>query len=249
MELSAKTNASIREHVLGCAPMEACGLVVANTYLPCRNIAENPKTDFLIDPHDQLNAERVGAIQAVIHSHVDQRIKSLSKQDMTSQQEMEIPWGVVFVRHGLASDPVFFGDQIKPPPLEGREFIHGIYDCWTLVRDYFRVNHKVTMPNPPRSWGWWEMAAGNLYLEGIMAGLPYIQNIAFEDNRDLVKLRAGDIVFAAVRSDRINHAAIYLGSNLILNHMVGGGSRIMPLSSGASSIRHVCRYVVEGPNA
>ena len=243
MNLDEKARADIREHVLSCAPQEACGLIAAGAYVPCRNIAKDPKNDFLVDPEDQLRAGKLGAIEAVIHSHVNQRIKSLSKNDMTGQQEMKIPWGVVFVKSGLCSDPVFFGDQVDPAPLEGREFIHGIFDCWTLVRDWFRVKKVATLPNPPRGWGWWEEKEGkNLYFEGIALGAPGWNNHPFEDARDLQALKEGDILFASIRSERINHAAIYLGDGRILHHLVGTCSRVEPLGESVKHIRHICRH-------
>ncbi len=57
------------KHGLAQAPEEACGLIVNGTYWPCRNIADEPELDFVINPVDYAKAALSGQVEAVIHSH------------------------------------------------------------------------------------------------------------------------------------------------------------------------------------
>lgn len=246
MELSAETKNEIRKHVLACNPCEACGLIVDGEYFPCENTVKNeggdPRMDFLIGASEYLAAEKKGAIQAVIHSHVGQRVKSASKKDMESQQEMKIPWGISFVNMGLCSDPIFFGDEVPIAPLEGREFIHGIYDCWTLARDYLRLNkHGVCLVNTPRSWGWWDSGKEDLYSIESIKGV-------FDSVDDIDHARPGDILFGTIRAKVINHVAVYLGKGLVLHQKFGVRSRREPLGDWVKHILYIGRYK-EGGNA
>ena len=56
-------------HALEHAPREACGVVVDGRYWPCRNIAEDPEQDFVIDPRDYAVAALYGTVEAIVHSH------------------------------------------------------------------------------------------------------------------------------------------------------------------------------------
>ena len=57
------------KHALAQAPKEACALIVNGEYWPCRNIADEPELDFVINPVDYARAALSGEIEAVVHSH------------------------------------------------------------------------------------------------------------------------------------------------------------------------------------
>ena len=56
-------------HALEQAPREACGVVVNGRYWRCRNIAEDPEQDFVIEPRDYAVAAMYGKVEAIVHSH------------------------------------------------------------------------------------------------------------------------------------------------------------------------------------
>ena len=56
-------------HALEQAPREACGVVVNGKYWRCRNIAEDPEQDFVIEPRDYAVAAMYGRVEAIVHSH------------------------------------------------------------------------------------------------------------------------------------------------------------------------------------
>jgi len=56
-------------HAVEQAPKEACGVVVDGRYWRCRNIADDPDQDFVLDPKDYAIASFYGTIEAIVHSH------------------------------------------------------------------------------------------------------------------------------------------------------------------------------------
>lgn len=57
------------QHAEEQSPKEACGVVVNGRYWRCRNIADDPVRDFVIDPRDYAVAAMYGKIEAIVHSH------------------------------------------------------------------------------------------------------------------------------------------------------------------------------------
>ncbi len=56
-------------HAAEQSPNEACGVVVNGRYWRCRNIAEDPEQDFVIEPRDYAIAAMYGKVEAIVHSH------------------------------------------------------------------------------------------------------------------------------------------------------------------------------------
>lgn len=73
-------------------PKESAGLVVDDSYFPCRNIAENPEETFVINPVDYARAMLAGNIQAVVHSHP--KGTSVSEYDRKACTQTKLPWYV-----------------------------------------------------------------------------------------------------------------------------------------------------------
>ena len=58
-----------KKHALEEHPKEACGVVVNGKYFRCRNVADKPENDFILETRDYIKARQNGKIEAIIHSH------------------------------------------------------------------------------------------------------------------------------------------------------------------------------------
>lgn len=77
-------------------PQESCGVISGGQYWRCRNIADNPEQNFVLDPRDFLTARfQGGQIQAVIHSHP--KGEKPSVLDENACNHMQIPWYIYLV--------------------------------------------------------------------------------------------------------------------------------------------------------
>jgi proteasome lid subunit RPN8/RPN11 len=161
--------AAAKAHAVETYPQEACGVLKNGTYVRCTNTATEKDT-FVIAAEEWHNLQPV---EALIHSHPDGP-GFPSMQDMKSQIDMDIPWGLIVVGKGgpngeiMAADPWFWGDTLPIAPLTMRDFRHGPSgtdnkgDCYALIRDVYRsdpaeiqaaidrATGRIHAPAPPR---------------------------------------------------------------------------------------------------
>ena len=79
------------------APREACGVLVAGQYIPCRNIADHPEQDFVLNPVDYARAALTGKIEAIIHSHPEGTPVSVA--DLMACKQTKMPWHIYLLPH------------------------------------------------------------------------------------------------------------------------------------------------------
>lgn len=190
-------------------PKEACGLVIIENgkevFVPCRNISEI-NSQFIIDPVDYSAAEDRGEIVRVIHSHVNQNPHP-SECDKVSCEASGLPWSIVSVPNG---DWFHFNPSGYKAPLVGREYSHGVLDCYSLIRDYYKEILNIEIPDFNRDFEWWNKGQ-NLYEENFKkAGF---REVPFET------LQKHDVVLIQIMSNVVNHGAVYLGDDTILHHL------------------------------
>lgn len=220
----AQVSRDIIEHARRDHPAECCGLIIAlpqvwgadcsTAYFECRNeLAGDAGADrFRIHPDDWASAEDLGRVIAVVHSHPDADANP-SGTDRVMCERTRLSWVIV----GM---PTADGEVIRtihptcqPAPLAGREFIHGVQDCYTLVRDYYAQTLGVSLPDFERADGWWEGADHpDLYRRGyaeagfvVVDGPPQLHDVL--------------LMQVAARCD--NHAAVFVDRGLILHHLYG----------------------------
>jgi proteasome lid subunit RPN8/RPN11 len=209
-------------------PNEACGFITKDKFLPMVNIARDRINNFQIDPKEfMIHSDE---ILAIVHSHAD--YPHLSKNDMEYQIKSNLPWGVIFVEKGGVRDTVFFGDQIPPYELIGRPFIHGCFDCYGLLRDYYRFK-GITIPIFPRENKWWEKDP-SMFLNGFRdAGFREIK---------MEELQVGDGIMMKILAPVVNHVAIYIGGDDIIHHLYGRLSRKDSITRWRKYITGYYRY-------
>ena len=190
----------IINHADSCGENECCGFVIDNkTYMPCKNISPIPTETFEISPDDWIQAETIGEITAIVHSHPN-GLPILSEADQIYQQQTAVDWWIV------CDNQIHKFRFIKP--LLGREFEHGKTDCLTIVRDAYMLA-GIDLPDYERADDWWHNGQ-NLYLD-------LLPENGFE-RVDAENLQEGDIILACLGSETPNHAAVYIGNQYILHH-------------------------------
>lgn len=213
--------AAVRAHAAQEAPRECCGVVVAvagrQVYVPCRNIAPPDahlppdQRTFEIDPHDLIAAKKRGEIKAICHSHVFVSPQP-SPADRVECERSGLPWLIVNHPTGAAH---WFEPTGYSAPLLGRVFVHGVLDCYALIRDWYQRELGVQLLDFVRSEDWW-LKGENLYGDNFArAGFVPVEMSA---------LRRGDMIVMRIRAPREcdgNHAGVYLGDQVILQHLQG----------------------------
>jgi len=219
MKLSPSLRRVIERHALSDWPREACGLVVAvgnkPQYIPCRNLADDGR-DFRLPAEDYAAAEERGQVLALVHSHID-RDAQPSEADRVSCEATGLPWHIVAVGRDAGQDAPTargwhaFAPSGYAPPLVGRSFHHGTLDCYGLVRDFYVRELNIELPDFERPDDWWALPdAPELYLDNFeAAGFVPVQAQA----RDTP--RYGDVLLMQYRSERTNHAGVYLGDAVL----------------------------------
>jgi proteasome lid subunit RPN8/RPN11 len=243
-------------HARSVYPEESVGFVVEGRYVPVKNIAADPSAHREEGCFCRLCTFRVSASDTsrfltiadmILHSHPDGP-SAPSKRDMISQIESGVPWGIISLDDERISDPVLWGDQLAIKPLLGRQFMHGISDCYSLIRDIFKTGKDelaatgitkewpfdpIVLREVPRNDAWWE---GDDDLYGL---LPPSHGWSRVNSSDV---RPGDTFLIKVRSKKFNHAGSLIGSNLIMHHLPGRMSRREPAGLWARQAGQWLRY-------
>jgi cell wall-associated NlpC family hydrolase len=238
MKLKKTTQNRINKHILSQYPNEACGLIVTGDYIPCANIHEEPNRAFRVDSEIVSKYVIAGTLEAVIHSHPIHLYGGNNKTDprtpthadQVAWQAGKWPWAIYATNGTEVSDPLWLDDTVIPP-LIGREFIHGVYDCLSIIRDYYRSELNIQLPNHPRSWHWWDNGH-NLYEDNFKA-FGFYEIPASE-------ARLHDVALFQVASPVINHGAVITGTNEITHHLM---HRLSGRDSLARWSKQIVKYI------
>lgn len=225
---------AVRDHAAKCAPRECCGLIVIHKgrqrYMPCDNVAEGRDPDrFVIAPEQYAAIEDSGEIVAIAHSHVF--IPPIPSQaDLVGCEVSNLPW--LIVNHPVGDYQIISPNGYKAP-LIGREFTHGVLDCYTIIRDYYKdvVGHEI--PDFDRPDDWWDKGL-NLYEENFeKAGFT---TVPFES------IKEHDVILMSIgNSGRTNHGGVYVGDGKMLHHATG---RLSSRDPYGGYWAHITRKVV-----
>lgn len=221
-DISPMVLEDVMRHAEREAPSECCGLIVrvpagdmlagCLVYSAARNVAPTRTEQFRMDPDSYVWAEELGEIVAVVHSHPNASANP-SMPDRVGCEKSGLPWFIVGWPSGVIKQLDPSGWQA---PYKGREFCHGVLDCYSLIQDWYRRELAIPLPDFDREDGWWEKREGHepqdLYMENFeKAGFVRVYG---EPQRH-------DVFLIQYLSDRANHGAIYTGNGLMLHHLHG----------------------------
>lgn len=196
------------KHAKECAPNECCGLAIVVKgmliYWPCRN--DGRAGEFVISSEDYAAAEDAGEIVGICHSHPFATPEP-SQADLVMIERTQLPW--LIVSYPTGSHTVTHPSGYVAP-LIGRQFVHGVTDCYQIIKDYYQAR-GVNLPDPVRADDWWHKGQ-NLYLDNFEdAGFVIINELP----------KKHDVLLMQVSSKVPNHGAVYIGDGQIIQHCHG----------------------------
>lgn len=233
-----------KAHAREMYPRESCGLIVAGKYIACDNAADPVEKHIEGDPDCtcqlcsfEINAKvyakyATKGIDMVVHSHPNGPFHP-SRADMLSQEQTGKAWAIIALDQDRISDPIIWGGDTPMAPVLGREFMHGIHDCYALIQDCFALGKEkleaqgvpgwpyepIKLMSMPRDNSWWDKGQ-DLYMENFAkAGFVEI---------DISKAQPGDVFLTSIRSDKLNHGGVLVGESCILHHLPQRLSRREP---------------------
>lgn len=197
------------------SPNEACGIVIIfkgrYKWIPCENVSTNKTNEFAISPVDFAKAEDMGEIVAIVHSHPASS-SAPSKADLYSHKQQSIDWLII----GLEKDTPEFSwlrystEKATALPLYGREYIWHITDCGSFIRDFYKQEFNVDLPDFYRPEKFWE--------KGLEIYLDCYEKAGFYEI-PMKELRYGDVILMSLGSEITTHGAVYLEDNKIAHHL------------------------------
>lgn len=225
-----------KAHALASYPSEACGFVKDNVYIPKVNIHPEPHNGWTIEASEWIDGDEP---QAVIHSHTNAPLEP-SEADMISQMSTGVLFGLLKTDGQVASDVVFWGPGVPIPPLNGRGFrwgpsgSDGKGDCYALIRDWYKINRNIDLPEFARDAEFWKDGK-DLYTDGYAkAGFKRVSRQEAQD---------GDIVLMILGNSKVpNHGGILtdVKKGTVLHHL----ARRISVEHGVSIwVKHITHYL------
>jgi len=227
----------IKEHAKECFPNEMCGILTSDDFISCENSADAPETNFKISA--TILAEQTDII-AIVHSHIldnkkpellDTRTPSIS--DLVGQRKSGVPWLIVST-DGISVTPTLEIPRDRTKAYVGRPFIWFVYDCYTLVQDYYYNELDIDLPDHKEDIEFPKLRR----LDGLFDS--YIEEYGFVEHTDITDMKNGDLLLLDNAGSKRNHLGIYHDDTVIHQDSV---SVQIPFSSFIGRINKVLRYV------
>jgi proteasome lid subunit RPN8/RPN11 len=220
-------------HAAEVYPHEAAGIVERGAYVRLDNRSTTPGEDVKLSDEELV---RVAQAEVFFHSHPDAPGVP-SEHDMVYQKQLGVPFVVMCLP---IYDCFAWGDTLARAPIMGRGFRHGVHDCYSLVRDWYREAGIVDLDEWPRGWEWWTRAGQNLYRDNFEA--TGFQQIPVSE-----ATQRGDGLLFAFNYKVPMHAALVVDKDLLLHHASGSravdATRLSTLVPRLRLVRHAVMAV------
>lgn len=237
MQLTKSLKDQITAHAWGEYPNECCGVIIGGGYHPCTNIAPDPANTFEIDPAEWVALSELGEVVAIVHSHPNGEPLP-SEVDKVQMGLHGVDWVIV----GLGKSPTgaeYCDIKTHKPtaytaPLLGRDYHHGVQDCYSLVRDYYSRELDIDLPDFKRVDEWWEDENHEpLYQNNfVKAGFVVVDDL---QKHDVILCRVG-------RTHHINHALVFVGDGKLTSETTPdcvGTGLVLHHPHGRLSVREI----------
>ena len=192
-------------------PKESVGLLLnikgKERYYPCNNLSMSSYQCFVLDPEDYVRADNTGEITAIIHSHPTTP-PTPSQADLVGCENSNLPWHIV---NPKTEQWGYCEPNGYKAPLLGREWVWGVTDCWSLVRDWYREEKQIQLKDYQRSMTPEEFLKNPLFEE-------YATQTGFRELEPNEALQEGDVLLMSILHPTLNHVAIFLG-DMVLHHL------------------------------
>ena len=210
--LTPDTRRQIRRLAVSAPEQETCGFVLSTgEVVIVPNNAQDPSNEFLISEWDYMRFDN--DIVGVWHSHLE--LAGFSELDQQVMSADTLPWAVYCLR----DDSFHQCDPTTEAPLEGRPFVFGTYDCYSLVSDYLK-SFKVQLPPWPRGrWGEWNTPSFHPFDdEWSRVGKPVPDGV----------YKAGDILLLNIGDypGHTDHVGVFVNARQFLHHPSQSVSRL-----------------------
>jgi len=192
-------------------PKESVGLLLnikgKERYYPCNNLSMSSYQCFVLDPEDYVRADNTGEITAIIHSHPTTP-PTPSQADLVGCENSNLPWHIV---NPKTEQWGYCEPNGYKAPLLGREWVWGVTDCWSLVRDWYKEEKQIELKDYQRSMTPEEFLKNPLFEE-------YATQTGFRELEPNEALQEGDVLLMSILHPTLNHVAIFLG-DMVLHHL------------------------------
>ena len=199
------------KHAKEQAPKESVGVLIVikgkEQYYPCNNLSTYSQQCFILDPEDYVKADALGEITAIVHSH-PVTPPSPSQADKVSCEQSGLKWHIV---NPKTEQWGYCEPTGYKPPLIGRQWVWGVTDCWSLVRDYYKEQHNIQLLDYQRPITPQDFLDNPLFEQ-------YAERTGFKELNKDEKLQKGDVLLMSILHPTLNHVAIFLGDE-ILHHL------------------------------
>lgn len=218
-------------HVKAQYPLEAVGYTKDGKFYPLVNSHPDPANHFRISISDLYNANP----DIIWHSHPSNGQANPhwpSKKDLeTFYSNSNYKWGIV-ATDGEEVGPFIIYDDNNPLPLLGRTYTWGIHDCYSIMRDWYKLQ-GVKLKDIPRDY--------QSFVSGMDLYNLHFKEVGFVEvgTNDI---QIGDVLLLSIMSSTVNHAAIVVGENEIYHHQIGRLSCSDRLDRWSKVITKVIRY-------
>ena len=189
-------------------PKEAVGLVLnirgKLKYYPCNNLAITDHQCFILDPEDYLKADNAGYIVGIFHSNPINP-PTPSQADKVSCEASGLPWYIV---NPTSQEWSYLEPCGYKPPLLGRQWVWGVTDCWSLVRDWYKENKNINLRD-------WERPLTPQEFNDKPLFEQCADDTNFRELQNNERLEDGDVLLMSIMYPTLNHVALFFQGDVI----------------------------------